>query len=257
MGKPAGPRFRQIGKIQRSLEDYQKAIQLAPDREPYYLDLIIFFINTHAKEAAQKALEAAEQIFPESRKLAMVEATFLALAGNPRQAYYRLQEMEKRWPVDGLEAMVAGLAASFMGDRATAIQRMKQAVAIGSGDPLPYYYLGLFESQSPDANLDAALGWADLALAKDPGLAEAHLLRGELLLKLGKPVEALQSLQQASRLNPDASEPHFLLGRAYAKLGDLTKSEKELQESEELRRQAREAQIGGSPSASFWFGFKR
>jgi predicted Zn-dependent protease len=210
------------------------------------LDLIIFFINTHAKEAAQKALQAAREMFPASRKLALVEAISYALAGHPRRAYESLQEMEKHWPPDALQATVSGLAASFMGDRTAAAAEMKKAIGLGATDPLPYYYLGLFESQSPNPDLKTALGWVEKAIARDPDFAWGHLLRGELLLKLGKPAEALKSLHLASRLEPNASEPHYLLGRVYQKLGELEQSEQELKESERLRLQAREAELGGA-----------
>jgi len=238
--------FSRLGRYKEALQDYQEAIRLAPDTEAYYVDLAAFFIDNHASEAATKALEAARRIFPQSRKLLLVEAINFALSGNPRRAFELLKEAQKKWPMDSLLATVSGLAASFMGDRKMAALQMEQAVALGSDDPLPYYYLGLFESQSAEGNLEAGLIWADLALAKDSSFAAAHVLRGQLLLRLGEPARAVESLEQGVRLDAESAENYFVLSRAYAKAGEHAKAATALEESERLRRQARQRVLAGT-----------
>lgn len=233
------------GNYQHALEEYQQAIRLAPQNENDYLDLIIFFIDTHAHEAARKAVESARQIFPRSRKLALVDAMEQAIDGDPRKADAILRDIRKHWPVDSLHATISGLVASSLDDLGSAVAYMQEAIALGTDDAMPYYYLGLFEMQRENPNMDTILKWIDLALGKDPQHADSHLFRGKLLLKVGKTDEAVASLEQAVRLNPSA-ESYYVLSRAYARAGNQLRAEQTIKESERVRQQ-KLVQAQGAP----------
>lgn len=66
------------------------------------------------------------------------------------------------------------------------------------------------------------------ALELQPGLAEAHFLRGMSLTELKRPQEAMAAFQEAVRLKPDYAEARFRLGLAYNSLGSLEAAQKEL-----------------------------
>jgi tetratricopeptide (TPR) repeat protein len=70
--------------------------------------------------------------------------------------------------------------------------------------------------QRTAATLDAAL--AELDAIADPGPATA-LVRGQLLLELGRPAAAVTALDQAIALAPTLAAAHHALGSAYAELG--------------------------------------
>jgi tetratricopeptide (TPR) repeat protein len=77
------------------------------------------------------------------------------------------------------------------------------------------------------AQLLARLGYvreavfpADRALAADPGLSDAWLLRGALALASGDLARARESLEEAARLDPDNPDIQFRLGWAQLRLGD-------------------------------------
>lgn len=220
-----------------ALNYYQEAIRREPQNETFYIDLISFFIDTRATDAARTAVAAAREIFPNSHKFALVEAMERAIHGDSRGAYALLLSMERKSPLDSLQATVAGLIASSLDDNVGAIAHMQQAVALGTDDPMPYYYLAFFEFQQPEPDARSVLAWLDLALKRNPQYDDAHLLRGKVLLRAGSIDDAIASLELAAKLNASA-ETYYVLGRAYAKAEQPHKAEAMLHESERLRQQA-------------------
>lgn len=67
---------------------------------------------------------------------------------------------------------------------------------------------------------DQALTELDEALAMQPQLAQAHILRGDLLVQQGQMREALKSRQRAAELEPSPAR-HYELGLVYLKLGEV------------------------------------
>jgi serine/threonine protein kinase/Tfp pilus assembly protein PilF len=61
---------------------------------------------------------------------------------------------------------------------------------------------------------DRSLALSDAALAIRPDDAEAHVQRGDTLLSLGRPDEALAAMREGIRLQPDRAEAHSTLARA-------------------------------------------
>ena len=53
----------------------------------------------------------------------------------------------------------------------------------------------------------------------DPLNAEAHVLRGEALARLGRNDEAMRSLERGLALKPESAAAHVTLGRVYRTAG--------------------------------------
>jgi tetratricopeptide (TPR) repeat protein len=71
---------------------------------------------------------------------------------------------------------------------------------------------------------DEALARCDRAIAVNPGLAEAHIIRGDLLKALNRPEEALASYGRAVALSPDNAAAHDRRGLVLVELGRLTEA---------------------------------
>jgi tetratricopeptide (TPR) repeat protein len=80
----------------------------------------------------------------------------------------------------------------------------------------------------------AALGEVNKALDGCPALAEAHAERARLLLRTGKPSEALTDLKLAEAAAPDEPSVQRLLAQAYRALGDQGKAEQANQRFQQL-----------------------
>jgi Flp pilus assembly protein TadD len=59
----------------------------------------------------------------------------------------------------------------------------------------------------------------DRAIGLDPLNAEAHLMRGDALVRLGDSAGAIASLEKSLELNPGLSQAHVLLGKSMAEAG--------------------------------------
>ena len=72
------------------------------------------------------------------------------------------------------------------------------------------------------------------AIASDPNCARAHLDRGRFELALGEAIQALKSLEAATRLRPDAAGPRLELAKLYFSRGQSDAGERELAQASEL-----------------------
>ncbi len=74
-----------------------------------------------------------------------------------------------------------------------------------------------------------------------PGLMEARLDRGRLLLQLHRAADALSDLQAAARANPTEPAIHYSLAQAYRALGRTPEWRAEMQTFSKLDANARAA----------------
>ena len=79
---------------------------------------------------------------------------------------------------------------------------------------------------------------ADLeAAAADPKDEDSQRLLGNALLKSNRPAEALQHLQQATRMDPQDADAEASLAKAYAAQGMKQEAEAAAKRAQELRKE--------------------
>ncbi|MCO5168891.1 MAG: protein-glutamate O-methyltransferase CheR [Planctomycetes bacterium] len=83
---------------------------------------------------------------------------------------------------------------------------------------------GAVRALAAAGDLDRALLRADGLLRRDPLAADLHLLRGLVLLSLGRPADAAGSLRRAVYLAPDLAMGHFSLGIALERAGSRSEA---------------------------------
>lgn len=93
------------------------------------------------------------------------------------------------------------------------------------------------QQSQPQGGLDDL----DKALKLCPELTQAHVDRGDALVKLGRNEEAVAELRLAEREDPDDPMPHFLMARADRALGDAAGARAEMQTYATLQSRASEA----------------
>ena len=64
------------------------------------------------------------------------------------------------------------------------------------------------------------------ALSMKPDFVEAHMNKGDLLLKMNKTQDARLSFEKAIQYKPDYTDAHFNLGTAFVQLGDRKEAER-------------------------------
>lgn len=112
-----------------------------------------------------------------------------------------------------------------------------------NNDPYNCHALGqmgnilITQQSQPEAGLEDV----DKALKLCPDLAQAHVDRGNALLRLGRNQEAVAELEIAERDDPGDPMPHFLMAHAARALGDTSRATTEMQIYAKLQAQASEA----------------
>jgi tetratricopeptide (TPR) repeat protein len=93
------------------------------------------------------------------------------------------------------------------------------------------------QQSQPETGLDDV----NKALQLCPDLAQAHVDRGNALVKLGRNQEAVVELKVAEGESPDDPMPHFLMARADKAMGDISQANAEMQIYATLQTRASEA----------------
>ena len=81
-----------------------------------------------------------------------------------------------------------------------------------------YYNLANLVKLDP-ARAQEAYKFYQTAISMKPDFVEAHMNKGDLLLKLNRTQEAITSFEKAIQYNPDYTDAHFNLGTAYVQFG--------------------------------------
>ena len=90
----------------------------------------------------------------------------------------------------------------------------------------------------------AALPWAQQAVAAAPNAFPAHKALGQALLETGDVDGAIKELQIGIKLAPESPGLHFNLARAYQRAGRLEDAARERDEFTRLDRLARTLRTG-------------
>ena len=127
-----------------------------------------------------------------------------------------------------------GLTYFKLGRNAQALEAFTRELARNGSDFSTLYYLPyLHEAQE---NLAEARRYLERALALDRESAEGNALLGKILVKEGKPAEALGPLEAAVAKDPASADRHYLLARAYQQVGRKEDAAREFAEVQRLKK---------------------
>ena len=129
-------------------------------------------------------------------------------------------------PQAALELFGKATELSKKGDRAGAVELLKEAVALHSEFALAHNDIGVLYLQL--GKLDKADESLRAALAIRPELHAANVNRGIVLFQLKRYSDALAPLRAAVTANNDDAVGHYFLGQSLANLGQFREAETEL-----------------------------
>ncbi len=166
-------------------------------------------------------------------KLRRVE--LLELRGDHQGAADLLREILARWPD---ATLWTGLGKNLMhlGDGDGAEQALQAALKLDADHVPAHYYLGQLawaraekaEAKKAETLRRQAIRHADDVLARKPGHAQAHLLRGRALRAVGDKTAGLDALRAAVRCGPELVDTHLYLGEALAEEGKIEEAREQL-----------------------------
>lgn len=229
-----------MGKIQAAAKNptgaevsFMKAIELDPKSEGPVVSLGDFYLQQGRREDAEKQYQRAIELEPKAPEPRASMARVLFAEGKEAQAEQVLAQAKKDL-ADNPESY------TMLGDLYYEEGKLDQALA---------EYASLYQSHNKDLRvkknyiqllilhnrLDEAAKLDDEVLKGDPGESEAEVLRGQILIRRGRPADALPLLQSAVKSDPQDALGHYYLGVAFNLTGDIGQAEKEWREAVRLR----------------------
>jgi tetratricopeptide (TPR) repeat protein len=247
----------EMGHYRESREALETAVKANPHEDNAQLFLAKDLVQLKDMNAAALVLQPLAQREPKNQEVwYLLGEAYMQLS---EQALSRMSAID---PNSLLAHEVSGEMMEDMKNYQGALVEYKKAVAAAPNEEGTHYHLGNLYwklSQWDDAldQLNAELkndpwncrAWAQIgnilvnqkaqpeqglddlnkALQLCPDLAQAHVDRGDALVKLGRNQEAITELETAEKENPDDPMPHFYLAHAWRAMGNASRGKAEME----------------------------
>lgn len=151
------------------------------------------------------------------------QAMALLGAGRPQEAAAVLEQALAYKPTDVTLLNNLAIAYLHQGELDKAHQALQRALQVDEAKFSTYLNLSSWAMRSRQP--EQALAYADAAVARADNLYQTHLARARALVYLGRHEEAVESLQNAVRLNSRSPEPFAMLADQLVRLGRFDEAE--------------------------------
>lgn len=251
-----GASHLELGQLNEALPPLEAGVQAMPDDRFARLSLARTLIGLNRNQEAVPQLEAVLQADPKDQKAwYLLGKLHLQLS---QEAFEQVQTID---PAAPLAHELSGEIMESMQNTPGAVDAYKQAIAAApagsdsDAGPLEHLanlywstgdwahardaYTNLLGKQPGNCTAhwkladsldelaeppDAGLKEINTALGQCPALVQAHAERARLLLRLGKPADALPDLELAEKAAPDEASVQRLFAQAYRALGDSARA---------------------------------
>ncbi len=202
----------------KAVEFLERAIQLSPQVEDYYLSMASAHQQADNPAAAAQALKRGWDRLPGAPGIGQNLSRQLLAAGDAEEAVRVLVLLTSRHPNHADALRLLAQAYRSAGDAAKASQTWRRLIRQQPRYPMANIFLAqsLAEEGAPPDQVLAALDRAEQISPQD---ADLYYLRGRIFNSLGRHQDAAAQLQRAIRLQPNFSGAYYQLGLAYQQLG--------------------------------------
>ena len=202
----------------KAVEFLERAIQLSPQVEDYYLSMASAHQQADNPAAAAQALKRGWDRLPGAPGIGQNLSRQLLAGGDADEAVRVLVLLTSRHPNHGDALRLLAQAYRSAGDAAKASQTWRRLIRQQPRYPMANIFLAqsLAEEGAPPDQVLAALDRAEQISPQD---ADLYYLRGRIFNSLGRHQDAVAQLQRAIRLQPNFSGAYYQLGLAYQQLG--------------------------------------
>jgi predicted Zn finger-like uncharacterized protein len=220
-----GTAYRQAGRLGEAESILQRLSRLDPEHPGLAMERGLLYEargqSAEAVEAYRLVLEEQPQNFELLLRLGIAQVG----AGQLDDALETLERVRQARPNSAEAQHFLGRVAFAQGTYDEALRYFRSAVGLDPSRAVFHLWVGRAALAASTPQLFAeAIRSAELALDIDPSLGDAHWVRGAILLRSGRPREAVTALQTALELNPYRHEARATLGDAYDEIGRLNEA---------------------------------
>jgi tetratricopeptide (TPR) repeat protein len=221
--------LRASGEVTRAGEVLQRAIQLAPSEAASWYQLGTLAFGSGRLAEALEQLEKAVKLDSDLPGAYTTMAAVEAATGKSDAAQAALREALRIDPYDAAAWDLAGRTRAEKGQFHESLYNFEKANFYRPNFAPYLYEYGVALSSAGE--LDHAQEMADAALKAEPNLAEAHVLRGRLLVLKRQLPEAATEYREAISLRPDFARVRLDLASVLAAQGNLEQAVEQLREA--------------------------
>ena len=221
------------------LKAFEKAINMAPSNETYFIDLAEASMENQKDPTALEVAKEAVKRFPSSSQAYRLKGSVELksyLLTDALKSYTKATELD---PNNARAALGLALTLWNMDRNDDAAKSFEEGVRKFPQDAFFLMKYALFLLNAPGERDAAANARIQELLKKseelDASNSETHYQLGNLAIQENKYDEALSELQIAARLDPDVAKVHLLLARVYRRTGHEEEAVKETQVHRKLK----------------------
>lgn len=209
---------RNRGRFEESLDDWNRALELAPERADCYTERGIVLQLMERYEEAIADFDQAISLAPEDGAAIAQRGLTYHLQGRFEEALPELDRALGLSPDDGWNWMLRGWMHDAMGNEETALADYGRAVELIPENAVPYAYRGALHRFA--GRLQEALADLDRAIELDPDDDWALENRAAALMDLRRYDRALADLEQIIELGIESEWRFIQRAMAYLATGD-------------------------------------
>src|SRR6185437_1012989 len=226
--------------ISSAQENYEKAVSMDPKSVSAILTLGKFYVRQNRPADAQKEFQSAIALSPHDPVPPATLAQFYLRQGHKDLAQQALQSAK-----NNLKDNPAGyrMLGDFYLSQGEWNNAATEFASLHSEHPKDVVVTKSYVDALINLNrLDDAAKFNDAVLKDSPSDAGALIFRGEILVRQGKPTDAIPVLASAVKIAPENALAHYHLGVAYAAASNLGQAQSEWQAAARLSPNAVEPQ---------------
>jgi tetratricopeptide (TPR) repeat protein len=219
-----------LGVSYSKLDRYQDAYAVMAENirqnpsNPYaYFNLIALFVDTSEMDKAAQVADKAIAALPQNAEALSMRGSIKLYRNQTDDAYRDFSSAAELAPHSPDPRFFMALVDYRRSKFDQAAKVLRDSIASGIADSDLHYMLAECILRIDPSNASAALSELDYAIQLNPKSVPARILRGQTLLAVKRPQDAVVDLKIARNLDPtpqrDTSNTTYLLGRAYAALG--------------------------------------
>jgi tetratricopeptide (TPR) repeat protein len=231
--------YRKQNQSSEAVQALGEAIDLAPSEESNYVDLIEILAATGSLPSALNAAKRSTAALPGSHRIFLERGSVelkMSQFTDAIASYNRALELDPANP-DGLLGMAEAEDAAGMKREAAA--HYETGMNRFPKDTRFKLQFALMLQKAAESGDTASQARAEQllrsALALDHTLPAAHYQLGDLALKRGHLLEAVEELKQAAQLDPTSAKACYALARAYRRLGRNEDAAREMELYQKLK----------------------
>jgi tetratricopeptide (TPR) repeat protein len=198
--------YQQNGEIDLAEQTLRAAVEISPSDLQARLDLARTLTGAAKLEEADSLLEQVVKAAPDNMPARELLFRLQMAQRNYDQAAATALEIQRATPQLGLGYYLAGLIEELRQMPVKAAQDYEQALKRqpDAGEPLA----ALARLDLNRGKVAEAMARVDAVIARSPGDAVAHKLKGELLMTVGRTDAAIDTYADAARIAPAWDEPY-------------------------------------------------